>query len=137
MVRRRVRMPYVEQLTERLSLRDWSKLSARFIEYILSTGIQLERLHFTNLAGRSRSVMRSQVLKRLVDARVLVRLSVASAPHTTALASCATRSTRLVNACSSYGSIAKHRTFGCAVHGFPVIASSRTRLQSPSYTSRS
>jgi hypothetical protein len=38
------------------------------------TGKQIERLHFTDLVGRSRSVVRWRVLKRLVDWRVLVPL---------------------------------------------------------------
>lgn len=36
------------------------------------TGSQLERLAFMDLVGRSRSVVRWRVLKRLVDWRVLV-----------------------------------------------------------------
>lgn len=69
----RVRMPYVEQLMQRLSSRDWDIIYTLYRIH-LATGTQLERLHFTELAGRSRSVMRWRVLKRLVDARVLVTL---------------------------------------------------------------
>ena len=69
----RVRMPYVEQLVQRLSPRDWD-IILTLHRIHLTTGTQLERLHFSELAGRSRSVMRWRVLKRLVDARVLVTL---------------------------------------------------------------
>ncbi len=67
----RVRMPYVEQLAERLSSRDWLIISTVYRLRLIS-GSQLERLYFNDLAGRSRSVKRWQVLKRLVDAGVLV-----------------------------------------------------------------
>jgi hypothetical protein len=40
----------------------------------LLTGSQFERLHFLDLAGRSRSVVRWRVLKRLVNWRVLLPL---------------------------------------------------------------
>lgn len=70
----RVRMPYLEQLMQRLSTRDleiiWTLYRVR-----LATGPQLERLHFSDLSTpRSRSVMRWRVLKRLTDARVLASL---------------------------------------------------------------
>jgi hypothetical protein len=69
----RVRMPYVEQLAERLSSRDWSIISS--IQRLrLVSGSQLERLHFHELTGRSRSVKRAQVLKQLVNAGVLITL---------------------------------------------------------------
>lgn len=69
----RVRMPYVEQLADRLSSRDWSIIST-VNRLRLTTGSQLERLHFFELTGRSRSVKRGEVLKRLTDAGVIVPL---------------------------------------------------------------
>jgi hypothetical protein len=66
----RVRMPYVEQLAERLSSRDWSIISS-IHRLRLVSGSQLERLHFFELTGRSRSVKRADVLKRLTAAGVL------------------------------------------------------------------
>jgi hypothetical protein len=66
-------MPYVEQLMERLSARDWAVIFT-VNRLRLVSGLQLERLHFHELAPRSRSVKRWQVLKRLVDAGVLVPL---------------------------------------------------------------
>lgn len=70
----RVRVPYVEQLIEQLSSRDWDIIDTIYRTH-LATGTQLERLHFADLATpRSRSVMRWRVLKRLTDARVLVTL---------------------------------------------------------------
>lgn len=69
----RVRMPYVERLVSTLSARDWAIIDTVYTLYVVS-GSQLERLHFTNLSLQSRSVMRWRVLKRLVDARVLVAL---------------------------------------------------------------
>ncbi|MFB8777148.1 replication-relaxation family protein [Streptomyces broussonetiae] len=41
----------------------------------LATGVQLERLHFHELNGKSRSVMRWRVLKRLVDWKVIAPLA--------------------------------------------------------------
>lgn len=70
----RVRTPYVEQLADRLSPRDWAILET-LDRVRLATGIQLERLHFSSLTNaRSRAVMRWRVLKSLVDARVLLPL---------------------------------------------------------------
>jgi hypothetical protein len=66
-------MPYVEQLAERLSPRDWSIISTINRLRLVSSS-QLERLHFHKLTGRSRSVKRGQVLKRLADAGVLMEL---------------------------------------------------------------
>jgi hypothetical protein len=66
-------MPYVEWLAERLSARDW--LIIQTLDLVrLASGLQLERLHFHELTGRSRSVMRWKVLKRLVDARIITSL---------------------------------------------------------------
>jgi Replication-relaxation len=69
----RVRKPYVEYLAERLSARDWSIIST-IHRLRLVSGLQLERLHFHELTGRSRSVKRWQTLKRLVTAGVLTTL---------------------------------------------------------------
>lgn len=69
----RVRMPYVEQLAQRLSPRDWSIISTIYRLRLIS-GPQLERLHFHELTGRSRSVKRSQILKRLADIGVIAQL---------------------------------------------------------------
>jgi hypothetical protein len=71
--RQRVRWAYVEALAERLTDRDW-QIIATLDRVRLATGLQLERLHFNDLGTRSRSVMRWRVLKRLVDARVLLPL---------------------------------------------------------------
>lgn len=68
---RRVRSPYVEQLAEALSDRDWAIIQSLDRVRLIS-GLQLERLHFSDLTGHSRSVMRWRVLKRLVDVRVLL-----------------------------------------------------------------
>lgn len=69
----RVRVPYVERLVERLSARDWAIIGT--VDRLgLVSGLQIERLHFSQLPERSRSVMRWRILKRLVDARVLVPL---------------------------------------------------------------
>jgi hypothetical protein len=63
-------MPYVEQLAERLSTRD-SMILLTLNRIRIATGAQLERLHFYELSGRSRSVKRGQVLKRLTDTAVV------------------------------------------------------------------
>jgi hypothetical protein len=68
---RRVRLPYLERLLETLSDRDWAIIES--VDRLrLVSGSQLERLHFSDLGPRSRSVKRWQVLKRLADTRVLV-----------------------------------------------------------------
>ena len=66
-------MPYVERLAERLSARDWSIIET-LDRVRLASGLQLERLHFNELTGRSRSVMRWKVLKRLADAHIITSL---------------------------------------------------------------
>lgn len=71
---RRVRTAHVEWLDERLSERDWQVIEAVNRLRVVS-GQQLERLCFSNLQGRSRTVTRSRVLARLVRARVLVALA--------------------------------------------------------------
>ena len=69
----RVGLRYAEHLVETLSPRDWAIIST--LERVrLASGTQLERLHFSNLAGRSRSIMRWRVLKRLTDDRILLTL---------------------------------------------------------------
>lgn len=70
---RRVRLPHVERLLGAVSPRDWAIISSLY-RLRLASGLQLERLHFYDLASRSKSVKRWQVLKRLVDARVLMPL---------------------------------------------------------------
>jgi len=71
--RARVRMPYVERLWSTVSARDWAIIDTVH-RLRLTSGQQLERLHFSDLSQHSRSVVRWRVLKRLVDARVLVAL---------------------------------------------------------------
>lgn len=71
--RQRVRMPYVEWLSERLSPRDWAIIDS-LQRVRLASSLQLERLHFHELQGRSRSVVRSKVLSQLVQHRALVPL---------------------------------------------------------------
>jgi hypothetical protein len=71
--RQRVRMPYVEWLAERLSARDWAIIETLHMVR-LAYGLQLERLHFHELTGKSRSVVRSSVLKRLLRLRVITSL---------------------------------------------------------------
>ena len=66
-------MSYIEWLVERLSARDWFIIQT-LDRVRLASGLQLERLHFHELAGRSRSVMRWKVLKRLADYRVITAL---------------------------------------------------------------
>ncbi|MEV4056806.1 replication-relaxation family protein [Amycolatopsis sp. NPDC049688] len=61
-------------LAESLSQREWQIMDS-VNRLRLVTGSQLERLHFSELTGRSRSVVRWRVLKRLVDARVLMPLA--------------------------------------------------------------
>lgn len=68
---RRVRLPHVERLFGALSPRDWAIVSTLYRLH-LASGLQLERLHFQELANRSKSVKRWQVLERLVNDRVLM-----------------------------------------------------------------
>jgi hypothetical protein len=70
----RVRTAHVLNLAESLSQREWQIMDS-VNRLRLATGSQLERLHFSELTGRSQSVVRWRVLKRLVDARVLMPLS--------------------------------------------------------------
>jgi hypothetical protein len=69
----RVRQAHVEWVLERLSSRDRALISGVGRVRLL-TSSQLERLYFTELSGRSRSVVRARVLKRLTDWRVLTSL---------------------------------------------------------------
>ena len=69
---RPIRLSHVERLLAMLSERDWA-----IIEDVdrlrLVSGAQIERLHFATFSSaHSRSVKRGHVLKRLVNARVLV-----------------------------------------------------------------
>jgi hypothetical protein len=70
----RVRISHVEWVADRLSDRDRAIIGT-INRLRIATGLQLERLHFTDLSGRSRNVKRWQVLKRLVDWRVLMPLT--------------------------------------------------------------
>jgi hypothetical protein len=69
----RVRQAHVEWLLERLSSRDQAVIFGVGRVRLL-TSSQIERLYFPDLSGRSRSVVRSRVLKRLIDWRVLTSL---------------------------------------------------------------
>lgn len=69
----RVRQPHICWLSDRLSNRDWTILDT-VKNCRTMTGTQIERACFADLAGRSRSVVRWRVLKRLVDWRVLMPL---------------------------------------------------------------
>lgn len=69
----RIRTSHVEWTRERLTTRDWAIIET-VNKIKLATGLQLERLHFSSLSGRSREVTRGRVLRRLVAWRVLVPL---------------------------------------------------------------
>lgn len=70
----RVRARDVEWIAERLTARDGAIVAA-VNRLRVATSQQLERLLFADLPpGRSRTVVRSRVLKRLVDWQVLARL---------------------------------------------------------------
>lgn len=69
----RVRQRHVEWVADRLTERD-REILVDVGHVRLLTGQQIERLHFSDLSGRSRSVMRWRVLKRLTDWRVLLPL---------------------------------------------------------------
>lgn len=68
---RRVSAARVIALAETLTEREW-QIMETINRLRLATGLQLERLHFAELSGKSRSVVRWRVLKRLVNGRVLV-----------------------------------------------------------------
>lgn len=69
----RVRRSHVEWISERLSPRDRAIIDD-LARVRLLTGRHIEHLHFPSLSGRSRSVVRWRVLKRLTDWRVLLPL---------------------------------------------------------------
>ncbi|WP_103338195.1 replication-relaxation family protein [Amycolatopsis sp. CA-126428] len=69
----RVRSGHMVWVAERLGERDRAILET-VNRLHLATGLQLERLHFTELSGRSRVVSRSRTLARLVSWRVLLPL---------------------------------------------------------------
>lgn len=69
----RVRLSYVEKISEQLSTRDIAVMDTVH-QLRLATGTQLERLHFTHLADTCRSRVRRRVLNRLVTWRVLTTL---------------------------------------------------------------
>jgi hypothetical protein len=71
---RRVRPALVVALAETLTDREWQIMDA-VNRLRLVTGLQIERLHFAELSGKSRSVVRWRVLKRLVDWRALAPLA--------------------------------------------------------------
>jgi len=71
--RQRVRSALVLALAEQLTEREW-QIMETVNRLRLITGLQLERLHFTGLSGKSRSVVRWRVLKRLVGWKVLAPL---------------------------------------------------------------
>ena len=70
---RRVRTAHVEWVEERITDRDLA-IADTVNRLRLATSAQLERLHFADLSGRSRAVVRQRVLKRLIDWRVLIPL---------------------------------------------------------------
>jgi hypothetical protein len=70
----RVRTAHVIALAETLSEREW-QITRTVNRLRLATGLQLERLHFAEMTGKSRSVVRWRILKRLVDAQVLMPLT--------------------------------------------------------------
>ncbi|HEX3783943.1 MAG TPA: replication-relaxation family protein [Pseudonocardiaceae bacterium] len=69
----RVGSTYLSWASQTLTNRDWALLDS-VLQLRIATGRQLERLHFSDLSGRSRAVVRWRVLKRLVDARLLSTL---------------------------------------------------------------
>lgn len=71
---RRVRSALVVALAGTLTERDWQILET-VNRLRLVTGHQIERLHFADMTGKSRSVVRWRVLKRLVDAQALMPLA--------------------------------------------------------------
>lgn len=67
---RRVRASHLDWLLDHLNERD-RQITQEVARTRLLTSSQIERLCFATLAGRSRSITRSRVLKRLTDWRVL------------------------------------------------------------------
>ena len=72
--KRRLGAASVMALAETLTEREW-QIMTTVNRLRLATGLQLERLHFAELTGKSRSVVRWRVLKRLVDAQALMPLT--------------------------------------------------------------
>lgn len=70
----RVGTAQVLALAETMSDREW-QIMKTINRLRLATGLQIERLHFAEMTGKSRSVVRWRVLRRLVDAQVLMPLS--------------------------------------------------------------
>lgn len=70
----RVGTAQVMALAETLSDREW-QITRTVNRLRLATGLQLERLHFAEMTGKSRSVVRWRILKRLVDAQILMPLT--------------------------------------------------------------
>lgn len=70
---RRARSALIVALAEQLTDREWNIMET-VNRLRLVTGLQLERLHFAELTGKSKSVVRWRVLKRLVDWHVLLPL---------------------------------------------------------------
>src|SRR5262249_11834258 len=71
---RQLWMARIMALAETLTEREWLILTT-VNRLRLATGIQLERLHFHELTGKSRSVVRWRVLKPLVDVQALMPLA--------------------------------------------------------------
>jgi hypothetical protein len=67
----RVRLAHVEHIFDQLTARDREILKT-LNRVRLATGSQLQRLHFSDLSGKSAAVVRWRVLKRLVEWRVIV-----------------------------------------------------------------
>jgi hypothetical protein len=72
-VPQRIRLSHVEWVEQRLSPRDWQIIETVNRLRLVST-IQLDRIHFFTLHGRSRAVARGRAVRRLVAWRVLAAL---------------------------------------------------------------
>src|SRR5262249_23681818 len=70
---RRISPARVEQLAERLADRDWAILRSLARVRVL-TGIQLDRLHFGDVAASARPRVRRRVLSRLREWRAVTAL---------------------------------------------------------------
>lgn len=69
----RVRLGHVEWVEQRMSPRDWQILENINRVKLISTA-QLDRIHFFTLTGRSQTVTRGRVVRRLIAWRVLMAL---------------------------------------------------------------
>jgi Replication-relaxation len=103
----RVRPAQLDWLLDSLSERDW-QIVREVNRARLLTSFQLERLCFAERAGRSRSVIRSRVLKRLCDWRVLHMLPRAVGGHGSAQATYCLGSAGQALAASADGGL-RHR----------------------------